>query len=238
MNKTLSLRALLQLFTALFLFGITPSLLVAQDLKPTETEALVNVIVTSKDGTPREAEIICFTSVKTKKVYSCTTGSIGKCSLLLPKGDKYDVSYKRFGEQVSYKQLDVPLGETKVTFTYTLKYDPPKVITLKNVFFDTGKATLRKESYAALNDLVEAMKLKPRLIIEIAGHTDNVGSPESNLDLSNGRANAVRDYLMSHGIGDKRVIAKGYGETQPVAGNDTDSGRQENRRTEVRIISE
>jgi outer membrane protein OmpA-like peptidoglycan-associated protein len=215
-----------------------PSFPESQDINPTEKEALVNVIAISKNGIPREGEIISFNSVITKKIFSCTTNRDGKCSLLLPKGDKYDVKYKSIGEQVSYKQIDVPAGESKLTITYTLKYDPPKVYTLKNVFFDTGKATLRKESSGSLNELVEAMKLKPRLIIEIAGHTDNVGSAESNLILSNDRANAVRDYLIRHGIDGKRVMSKGYGETQPVASNDTDNGRQENRRTEVRIISE
>lgn len=224
--------------TILLLIITIPSFLGSQDLKPTEKEALVNVIVTSKNGTPREGEIISFNSVNMKKIFSCTTNQYGKCSLLLPKGDKYDVRYKNFDEQVSYKQIDVPVGESRVTFTYTLKYDSPKVYTLKNVFFDTGKSTLRKESFASLDELAEIMKLKPRLIIEIAGHTDNVGSPESNLILSNDRANAVRDYLIRHGIDEKRVMAKGYGETQPVASNDTENGRQENRRTEVRIISE
>jgi OmpA-OmpF porin, OOP family len=216
----------------------SPSFLASQDLKPTEKEALINVVVTSKTGTPREGEVISFNSVKTKNVYSCKTAGTGKCSLLVPKGDKYNVSYKRLGEQVSYKQIDVPEGESKVTFTYTLKYDPPKVFTLKNVFFDTGKSTLRKESFASLDELVEALRIKPALVIEVAGHTDNVGTPESNLKLSSDRADAVRDYLVRRGIAEKRVTAKGYGETQPVADNDTDKGRQENRRTEVRIISE
>jgi outer membrane protein OmpA-like peptidoglycan-associated protein len=215
-----------------------PLLLNSQDLKPTEKEALVNVVVTTKGGNPREGEVISFNSVNTKRIFSCTTNADGKCSLLLSKGDKYDVKYKRIGEVVSYRQIDVPAGESKVTFTYTLKYDSPKVYTLKNVFFDTGKTTLKKESYAALDELVEAMKIKPRLVIEIAGHTDNVGSDESNMTLSAGRAEAVRDYLIGHGISGNRVTAKGYGETQPVADNDTESGRQENRRTEVRIISE
>jgi len=238
MNLTVKSQSYLLQIPIILLIIILPSFLGSQDLKPTEKEALVNVIVISKNGTPREGEIISFNSVKTKKIFSCTTNQYGKCSLLLPKGDKYDVRYESFGEQVSYKQIDVPVGESKLTFTYTLKYDTPKVYTLKNVFFDTGRSTLRKESSGSLDELVEVLKLKPRLIIEIAGHTDNVGSPESNLVLSKDRANAVRDYLILHGIGEKRITAKGYGDTQPVASNDTDDGRQENRRTEVRIISE
>jgi len=82
------------------------------------------------------------------------------------------------------------------------------------------------------------MKLKPALVIEISGHTDSIGSPESNLKLSLNRANSVRNYLINHGIKGDRVTALGSGDTQPVASNDTDDGRQQNRRTEVKIISE
>ena len=146
-------------FIAFLCLFISPEFLFSQEMKPSETEALVNVVVTNKSGSPREGEIISFNSVKTKKAFSCTTKENGRCSLLLPKGDKYDVRYKRFGDQVSYRQIDVPAGDSKVTFTYTLKYDSPRVYTLKNVFFDTGKATIRNESFAALDELVEAMKL-------------------------------------------------------------------------------
>ena len=106
------------------------------------------------------------------------------------------------------------------------------------MFFETGFSSLKKESFSALNDLVDALKSKPSLNIEIAGHTDNVGNHEANQKLSADRANVVRDYLIKHGIEPNRVIAKGYGETQPVADNDSPEGRQQNRRTEVRIISE
>ena len=125
-----------------------------------------------------------------------------------------------------------------ITSTLTIKIQPPKTYTLKNVFFDTGKATLKKESYKALNDLVKVMELKNTLVIEIAGHTDNVGSYESNIKLSQDRANAVRNYLIKNNISNERIFAKGYGYTQPVADNSTEKGRQQNRRTEVRIIKE
>jgi len=89
-----------------------------------------------------------------------------------------------------------------------------------------------------LNDLVEVMKLKPAMVIEIGGHTDNTGSKEINLKLSQGRADAVRNYLIQKGIPATRVTAKGYGDTQPVADNSTDEGRTKNRRTEVTVIKE
>jgi outer membrane protein OmpA-like peptidoglycan-associated protein len=72
--------------------------------------------------------------------------------------------------------------------------------------------------------------------IEVGGHTDNVGNDAANQLLSEERANAVRDFLIAHGIEASRVVAKGYGETRPVATNDTDEGRALNRRTEVTVL--
>jgi outer membrane protein OmpA-like peptidoglycan-associated protein len=82
------------------------------------------------------------------------------------------------------------------------------------------------------------MTLKKTLTIEIAGHTDDVGEPEANQKLSEDRANSVKQYLEKKGIAPERLTAKGYGDTQPVADNATASGKQKNRRTEVRIVAE
>ena len=76
----------------------------------------------------------------------------------------------------------------------------------------------------------------PTLKIELGGHTDNVGRPEANQRLSEQRAKAVYDYLINKGIPSNRLSYKGYGETQPVATNDTDEGRRENRRTEIKVL--
>ncbi|MGA3012964.1 MAG: OmpA family protein [Bacteroidales bacterium] len=201
-------------------------------------DAVFNFTVTSKSGISREGEFLMIKSHKTKKVYQANTGADGKCSMILPSSDTYTVFYKHLSDTVKYRDIEVPGGDRRMTYSIMLKYDPPKVYTLKNVFFETRLSTLRKESFPALNELVDALKSKKSLVIEIAGHTDNVGRPEANQKLSEDRANAVRDYLVKHGIDPKRVTAKGYGDTQPVASNDTPDGRQQNRRTEVRIISE
>jgi len=210
----------------------------AQYKPSTGNDAVFNFTVTSKSGKPRQDELIILKSKKTRKTYKGNTGTDGKCSVTIPPSDAYTIYYKLFADTVKYKEIEVPGEDHRVTYTLTLKYDPPKVYTLKNVFFETGLSALRKDSYPALNELVDALKSKTSLCIEIAGHTDNVGTPESNQKLSTDRANAVRDYLLKHGIKPKRVTSKGYGETQPVASNETPEGRQQNRRTEVRIISE
>jgi outer membrane protein OmpA-like peptidoglycan-associated protein len=209
-----------------------------QDTPQNGNDAKFNFTVTSKSGNPREGEYLMIKSHKTKKVYQANTGTDGKCSVIIPSSDTYSVYYKHLSDTIKYRDIDVPGGDKRMTYSITLKYDPPKVYTLKNVFFERGLSTLRKESFPALNELVDAMKSKKSLVIEIAGHTDNVGKSEANQKLSEDRADAVRDYLVKHGIDPKRVTAKGYGDTQPVASNDTPNGRQQNRRTEVRIISE
>jgi outer membrane protein OmpA-like peptidoglycan-associated protein len=220
------------------LLAFLPIYSMAQDKPATGNEAVFNFTVTGKSGKPRQEELILLKSKKTKKIYKGSTGADGKCSVAIPPSDAYTIYYKLFADTVKYKEIEVPGEDHRVTYTLTLKYDPPRVYTLKNVFFETGLSALRKESFPALNELVDAMNSKTNLCIEIAGHTDNVGTPESNLKLSEARAIAVRDYLIRHRIEAKRVTAKGYGETQPVASNESPDDRQQNRRTEVRIISE
>ena len=109
-------------------------------------------------------------------------------------------------------------------------------IVLNNVFFDVGKFTLRPESTPELERLYELLNELPRLKVEISGHTDNTGSESINQKLSENRAKAVVDYLVRKGISQDRVMFKGYGSSEPVAGNDTYEGRQLNRRTEFKII--
>jgi OOP family OmpA-OmpF porin len=75
------------------------------------------------------------------------------------------------------------------------------------------------------------------VVVEVAGHTDSVGSEEYNMGLSDRRANSVKDYLISQGITATRLTARGYGESQPVASNDTDAGRAQNRRVELIVLS-
>lgn len=208
----------------------------AQTLQPTETEALLTVVVVDKGQKPLEGEKVTFIAQKDKKAYSGVTKADGKFDLLVPEGDTYNVQYKAFSENQDYNVLKMPSMEGTVSFEYKLIINPPKTYTLDNVFFDTGKSTLKPESSKELNELVEYMMLKKALKIEIAGHTDNVGNKDANQKLSEDRASAVKAYLVKKGVDAARVTAKGYGDTQPVADNSTDAGKQKNRRTEVRSL--
>ncbi len=109
-------------------------------------------------------------------------------------------------------------------------------IILKNIFFETNSFELKPESTAELNKIIQFLNDNPTLKIEISGHTDNTGNKILNQKLSENRAKAVVDFLVSKGISISRLISKGYGETQPVADNSTDEGRALNRRTEFKVI--
>jgi len=109
---------------------------------------------------------------------------------------------------------------------------------LENVQFETKSHEMLPGADSAFTTLIRAMIANPKMMIEIAGHTDNEGGQESNLALSQKRAEVVKDYLMSKGIVEIRLKAKGYGESTPLAGNDTEEGRALNRRTEIRVIEE
>jgi outer membrane protein OmpA-like peptidoglycan-associated protein len=117
------------------------------------------------------------------------------------------------------------------------RIEPGSKVVLKNIFFDSNKYQLLPESKVELTQLLSFLNANPNVVIEISGHTDNVGDDGSNQALSENRAKSVLDYLLQHKISPSRLVAKGYGETAPVAGNETPEGRQSNRRTEFRVIS-
>jgi OOP family OmpA-OmpF porin len=208
------------------------------ELKPTLESALLKVMVVDANQKALEGEEISFVGVKGGKTYQGITGPDGMFKLLIPKGDEYKVKYKNFSENKDYKSLKVPSQPEYINFEYTITVHRGKTFPLENVFFDTGKSTLRPESNKALDDLVSFMLHKKSMKIEIAGHSDNVGDKAGNEKLSGERAKAVKTYLVTKGVEAARVEFKGYGDSQPIAPNDTPEGRQKNRRTEVRIIGE
>ena len=109
-------------------------------------------------------------------------------------------------------------------------------IVLKNIFFETDKSDLKPKSFIELKKLKEFLSHNPKISIEIAGHTDNIGSYEYNKELSTNRAKAVYDYLVAEGISAARLSFKGYSFDKPIATNDNEEGRAQNRRTEFIIV--
>jgi outer membrane protein OmpA-like peptidoglycan-associated protein len=119
---------------------------------------------------------------------------------------------------------------------YLVPIEIGQVVRLNNVFFDFDKWDLRPESFLELNRVVKLLNENPAIEIELSAHTDSKGSDEYNFKLSDNRARSVVNYIISQGIPESRIVSKGYGETVPVATNDTDEGRQLNRRVEFKIL--
>jgi len=113
-----------------------------------------------------------------------------------------------------------------------------KVLRLDNVRFETGSANLTPLSRYEIDNLAGVMSKYPNMTIQLAGHTDNTGDADQNQELSERRANTVKEQLVRKGVAESRLVAVGYGQNQPVADNATEDGRRENRRTEFRIITQ
>ena len=108
---------------------------------------------------------------------------------------------------------------------------------VRPITFDFDSATVKKESYIVLDELVDLMMTWPNLKFDIQGHTDNIGSQEYNQSLSDRRAKAVYDELIKRGIDERRLRYRGFGYSKPITSNDTEEGRSKNRRTEFIIIA-
>ncbi|NPV14357.1 OmpA family protein [candidate division WOR-3 bacterium] len=162
-----------------------------------------------------------------------TDATTGEYQMELPVGS-YEVKVEVPGYLPQTSSFAINKGETTTrTFELVAK---GMVLTLKGVYFEFGKATLRTESYPALMEAAQIMKDNPDILVEIQGHTDNIGSDKANQILSEKRAYSVMNFLVQYGgIDPKRLTAKGYGESRPIASNDTDEGRQLNRRVEFVI---
>ena len=109
-------------------------------------------------------------------------------------------------------------------------------IELKNIYFESGKSELKKESFTELDKLLLFLNTNPEIKIQIEGHTDSVGSEKANLELSTKRASNIYEYLIGKGGNKNNISYKGLGESEPVAPNDTEEGRAKNRRTQVKIL--
>jgi len=128
--------------------------------------------------------------------------------------------------------------ELKSEFMSAISEDADtSIVKLKNVFFETGSAVLKDDSKYELNSLASLLKSNSNVTVELGGHTDNTGDDALNMTLSEARALSVLNFLQRKGIPDSTMTSKGYGENYPTDTNDTEEGRQNNRRTELKIIS-
>ncbi len=191
---------------------------------------------------PVEAQIVLTDNELNEELAVFTSNSAtGKYMVSLPSGKNYGIAVKAPGYLFHSENFNVPEKAQYQEIekdVYLKKVEVGSKIVLKNIFFDFGKATLRSDSESELDRLAKLLNDVPALKIEISGHTDNVGSQSFNQKLSENRAKSVVEYLVSRkGISADRLTYVGYGFQQPIATNDTEEGRQQNRRTEFKIIS-
>jgi outer membrane protein OmpA-like peptidoglycan-associated protein len=215
------------------------------EIEATVTHAAMRLFVVNPDTGPIQGIVIRLTGPDGTTYYTGETDSVGYAEVLVPAGQRYDVEYLSLGRRNTSAAVEVPPGphqDIRLTMRYRRIRPPapppaaapePQGIVLDGILFGTGSATIQTESSPRLDRVVEYMAHRLSARIRIGGHTDNVGDPQRNQALSESRAQAVRDYLVSHGIDAGRIEAIGYGDQRPVASNDTEEGRRQNRRIEA-----
>jgi outer membrane protein OmpA-like peptidoglycan-associated protein len=211
-------------------------------LKPDAVVLISGKVLEAKTGNPVAAAIKYEDLATGKEIGSASTNpTTGIYKISLPAGRNYGYRAEASGYIPISENLDLTNQKTYRELERDLTLVPlvkGEVVRVNNIFFETAKATLRPESSPELDRIVKMLNDHPTMEIAIAGHTDSVGTPATNRQLSEDRANAVEAYLIGKGIAAKRLRTHGYGETQPIAPNNTESGRQQNRRVEFTIIKQ
>ena len=228
------------LFLGLFFFIVSLNLS-SQSLEPTDTQVLLICTVTDYDKVPEEAATVIIQSEDKSFSKQGISDIDGIFKLLVPEGIKYKVVVKKFGKDFFFN-IDIPKvdGPTEFSQNFGIKLIKFYVrsYTLDHMFFDTNKWNIKEESVPTLNKLLSSFTSNPKLKVEIAGYTDNIGEETDNIRLSQKRADSIREFLIKKGVDANRLLSKGYGEKFPIASNDTETGRGKNRRTEVKVIEE
>lgn len=209
-------------------------------LKPTPVTYLKGIITDKKTGKPLEARFELTDLGNGQLIASALSDAVtGAFLVCLPLHRNYALTASAKGYLFYSDHFELSqTGTADKPFIKNVQMSPieqEEKVVLRNVFFDFNKAELKPESRVELDKLVQLLKQNPSLKAEISGHTDNTGSREYNMSLSQQRAESVVRYLVEKGIDKNRLTARGYGDTRPVADNSTESGRAENRRTEFRI---
>lgn len=192
-------------------------------------------------GTPLSAKIE-LVDLNANKVESLVKSDSlnGAYLMVLTQGAEYALYVTKPG--FLFKSVNFNYSEVKDFEPITLDVELERVrqgtsVVLNNIFFDVDKYELKGKSGAELNKVIRFLSENPSIKIEIGGHTDDTGKEDYNKELSRKRAQAVHDYLTSHGVSASRLTSKGFGSSQPVGDNSTEQGRQLNRRIEFRVLS-
>lgn len=163
----------------------------------------------------------------------------GEYMVAVPAGRSYAMYIKANGYLIRSESITVPDGQRGLQMDLDVTLDALEAgssVTMKNLYFATASAQLEQTSLADLGQLRELLLGNSALRLEISGHTDSDGTPEFNRTLSAARAEAVRDHLVAQGIAADRLATIGFGDTKPLAANDSDANKALNRRTEIKVL--
>jgi outer membrane protein OmpA-like peptidoglycan-associated protein/TPR repeat protein len=214
------------------------------------TEIILKGTITLQDNNPeypKDLAVYVIDTISNDTIKKLDVDrTTGKYNTILSAG-AYNILYKGSGYKPENKFLYVPEIYTRSEIVLNVELVPLEVskgkyYVIKSILFDYGKYDLRRDALIEIEKLYQLMKDNPTLYVEVIGHTDSWGSKEFNQKLSEKRARAVVDYLVSKGISPERFVARGMGEEQPIAinenpdGSDNPEGRQLNRRVEIKII--
>ncbi|HEY9006362.1 OmpA family protein [Ohtaekwangia sp.] len=216
---------------------------VKEPKKPIVPLKYVIAVVDAADKSPLDAKVKLVGAKDNVIVGSSSQGN-GVYEFLIknPKAKEYRLSVDRDGYAYQNQNIKIEGATTEEkTVNRTVELRKLSVgVTgiLRNIYFDFDKATFETESYVELNKLEAMMRTNSNMTIELAGHTDAIGTKAYNMFLSQKRAEAVKDYLTKKGIDTRRIKAVGYGKSKPLASNDDESeGRELNRRVEFKVLS-
>ena len=214
----------------------------AIDVEKDKSTIVQGMVMDTKTKQPLYTIIELFDITENKLLATFNSDSItGKYTLSLPAGINYGVSVKKEGYLYYSENFNISDSSESETIEQVImlnKIEVNQVVILKNIFFDVNKTTLKPESTTEIENIYKLMTENPNIEIEISGHTDNVGTSAYNQKLSQGRALSVANALKEKSIDSTRIKSVGYGFDKPIAPNTTETGRAQNRRTEIKIIKE
>lgn len=209
-----------------------------ETLKPQKT-IFVRVFIFNKNGDKEcKADQVSVIDLNSKDT-AFSSNNVSKFLTCLNVEKQYALNILKKGYLMYSKNFSLENGLDSTNYDIYAYLEPIELnekFTLKNLFFETDSYNINPVSYVELDRLVKFLQINPDVNIQISGHTDNVGTYQYNIQLSEKRAKAVADYLISQGINEKRISYKGYGFTKPIAPNTNENGRKMNRRTEIVII--
>lgn len=211
---------------------------IPEDIRPEKAIYVKGRLIDAESRRPLAGKVEIVDLSSGSIVFSeITFPSDGRFLTSLPAGKAFAFNASRGG--YLFFSENFTIDPNKSSEVYEIALQPIRAgneVVLRNIFYQSNAATLEEKSLVELRKLKEFLAINPNMIIEIQGHTDNVGGKTLNLELSTQRAKNVYDALIRFGVNAKQLSYKGYGDSKPLAPNDTEAGRSSNRRTQFKVI--